>query len=179
MDNLIKVYDNVIGDDYCNKLIEKFEYNRQLHQNFDDRGMVFTQINIQKVGWLTDVKFFSNIFKQYFEKYKEDCGVTKQQMPTSCIQEPIRMKRYLANNHDEFQNHVDVNQKSNCTRFLVFFIYLDNNTKGKTIFPNLDVEIDCKRGSLLVFPPMWPWLHAGQKVVRKSKYIMQSYLHYV
>lgn len=179
MDNLIKVYDNVIGDDYCDKLIEKFKYNTQLHQNFDDRGMIFTQINIQKAGWLTDVKFLSNTFQQYFEKYKEDCGIIKQQMPVSYIIEPVRMKRYLANDYDEFKQHVDVNQKTNCTRFLVFFIYLDNNIKGKTIFPNLSREIDCKKGSLLIFPPMWPWLHAGQKAVRKSKYIMQSYLHYV
>ena len=179
MDNLIKVYDNVIGDDYCDKLIEKFEFNRQLHQNFDDRGMIFTQINIQKAGWLTDVKFLSNTFQQYFEKYKEDCGIIKQQMPVSYIIEPVRMKRYLANDYDEFKQHVDVNQKTNCTRFLVFFIYLDNNIKGKTIFPNLSREIDCKKGSLLIFPPMWPWLHAGQKAARKSKYIMQSYLHYV
>lgn len=179
MDNLIKVYDNVIGDDYCDKLIEKFKYNTQLHQNFDDRGMIFTQINIQKAGWLTDVKFLSNTFQQYFEKYKEDCGIIKQQMPMSYIIEPVRMKRYLANDYDEFKQHVDVNQKTNCTRFLVFFIYLDNNIKGKTIFPNLSREIDCKKGSLLIFPPMWPWLHAGQKAARKSKYIMQSYLHYV
>jgi hypothetical protein len=179
MDNLIKVYDNVIGDDYCDKLIEKFECNRQLHQNFDDRGMIFTQVNIQKVGWLTDVKFFSNIFQQYFEKYKEDCGIINQQMPMSYIIEPIRMKRYLPNNYDEFRQHVDVKGKLNCTRFLVFFIYLDNNTKGKTTFPNLGREIDCKKGSLLIFPPMWPWLHAGQKAIRKSKYIIQSYLHYV
>ena len=179
MDNLIKVYDNVIGDDYCDKLIEKFKYNTQLHQNFDDRGMIFTQINIQKAGWLTDVKFLSNTFQQYFEKYKEDCGIIKQQMPVSYIIEPVRMKRYLANDYDEFKQHVDVNQKTNCTRFLVFFIYLDNNIKGKTIFPNLSREIDCKKGSLLIFPPMWPWLHAGEKAARKSKYIMQSYLHYV
>ena len=179
MDNLIKVYDNVIGDDYCDKLIEKFKYNTQLHQNFDDRGMIFTQINIQKAGWLTDVKFLSNTFQQYFEKYKEDCGIIKQQMPMSYIIEPVRMKRYLANDYDEFKQHVDVNQKTNCTRFLVFFIYLDNNIKGKTIFPNLSREIDCKKGSLLIFPPMWPWVHAGQKAARKSKYIMQSYLHYV
>ena len=179
MDNLIKVYDNVIGDDYCDKLIEKFKYNTQLHQNFDDRGMIFTQINIQKAGWLTDVKFLSNTFQQYFEKYKEDCGIIKQQMPVSYIIEPVRMKRYLANDYDEFKQHVDVNQKTNCTRFLVFFIYLDNNIKGKTIFPNLSREIDCKKGSLLIFPPMWPWLHAGQKAIRKSKYIIQSYLHYV
>ena len=65
------------------------------------------------------------------------------------------MKRYLPNNYDEFRPHVDVNQKANCTRFLVMFLYLADNKKGKTIFPNLDIEIECKQGSLLMFPPMY------------------------
>ena len=176
MDNLIRVYENVISDTDCDKLIDRFESNKQLHQSFDDRGMVF---NIQQVGWLDYVNKFSKTFQDNFEQYKEDCKIIKQQIPLTYVLEPIRMKRYLSNDYDEFRQHVDVNQKANCTRFMVFFIYLDNNNKGKTIFPNLDIEIDCKKGSLLMFPPMWPWLHAGQKPVRKNKYIIQSYLHYV
>ena len=37
----------------------------------------------------------------------------------------------------------------------------------------------CKRGSALLFPPMWPWAHAGTKPINKPKYIVGSYLHYV
>jgi len=179
MDRLIKVYDNVIDKEYCNHLIDKFENNEALHQKFDDRGMIFTQINIQKVGWIHDVNLLKAIFTDHVEKYKNDCKVKEQQMPLTCVLEPIRMKRYLPNNYDEFKPHVDVNQKANCTRFLVMFLYLADNKKGKTIFPNLDMEIECKQGSLLIFPPMWPWLHAGQKPTKTPKYIMQSYLHYV
>ena len=49
MDNLIRVYDNVIDNEYCHELMDKFENNEQLHEKFDDRSMIFTQINIQKV----------------------------------------------------------------------------------------------------------------------------------
>ena len=179
MDNLIRVYDNVIDSEYCKKLIDRFESNKHLHQSFDDRGMVFTQINIQKEGWYDDVNILSKVFQDNVDRYKKDCKIEKQQMPMNYILEPIRMKRYLPNNYDEFKNHVDVHNKMNCTRFLVMFLYMADNKKGKTIFPNLDIEIECKQGSLLIFPPMWPWLHAGQKPSRVSKYIMQSYLHYV
>ena len=179
MDNLIRVYDNVIDSEYCKKLIDRFESNKQLHQSFDDRGMVFTQINIQKEGWYDDVNILSKVFQDNVDRYKKDCKIEKQQMPMNYILEPIRMKRYLPNNYDEFKNHVDVHSKMNCTRFLSMFVYMADNKKGKTIFPNLDIEIECKQGSLLMFPPMWPWLHAGQKPSRVSKYIMQSYLHYV
>ena len=178
MDNLIRVYDNVIDSEYCFELMDKFENNEQLHQKFDDRGMIFTQINIQKVGWIHDVNLLKAVFTDHVEKYKNDCKVKEQQMPLTCVLEPIRMKRYLPNNYDEFKPHVDVNQKANCTRFLVMFLYLADNKKGKTIFPNLDIEIECKQGSLLMFPPMWPWLHAGTKPIDKPKYIIGSYLHY-
>ena len=179
MNNLIKVYDNVIDKEYCNELISKFENNEQLHEKFDSEGMVFTQINIQKIGWVSDNNIIKKVFTANVEKYKNDYEISEQQMPLTCVLEPVRMKRYLPNNYDEFRPHVDVNQKANCTRFLVMFLYLADNKKGKTIFPNLDVEIECKQGSLLMFPPMWPWLHAGTKPINESKYIMQSYLHYV
>ena len=179
MNNLIKVYDNVIDKEYCNELISKFENNEQLHEKFDSEGIVFTQINIQKIGWVSDNNIIKKVFTANVEKYKNDYKISEQQMPLTCVLEPVRMKRYLPNNYDEFKPHVDVNQKANCTRFLVMFLYLADNKKGKTIFPNLDVEIECKQGSLLMFPPMWPWLHAGTKPINESKYIMQSYLHYV
>ena len=41
------------------------------------------------------------------------------------------MKRYLPNNYDEFRSHVDVTSRTNCTRFLVMFLYLANNKKWK------------------------------------------------
>ena len=62
---------------------------------------------------------------------------------------------------------------------LVFFIYLSDNEEGKTTFPQLDKYAECKKGSMLMFPPMWPWLHAGTKPINEPKYIMQTYLHYV
>ena len=34
------------------------------------------------------------------------------------------------------------------------------------------------KGSLLMFPPLWPWLHQGMKPINQPKYIVGSYLHY-
>ena len=93
--------------------------------------------------------------------------------------EDIRMKKYLPNDHDEFQAHVDVGDNRNCTRFLVFFVYLTDNEKGGTTFPKLKHSVECKKGSMLMFPPMWTHVHAGEKPKDKAKYMVGSYLHYV
>ena len=54
-----------------------------------------------------------------------------------------------------------------------------NNEGGMTTFPLINKGSPCKGGSLLMFPPLWPWLHAGTKPIDKPKYIIGSYLHYV
>jgi len=99
--------------------------------------------------------------------------------PNKYSLEGLRMKKYLPNDKDEFRPHVDVNNYENARRFLVFFLYLDDNVGGMTTFPLMNKGSPCKKGSLLMFPPMWPWLHAGQKPIDTPKYIVGSYLHYV
>ena len=89
------------------------------------------------------------------------------------------MKRYLPDGTDQFGDHVDVNSHESARRFLVFFLYLDDNEKGSTSFPQHDISSTCTKGSVLIFPPLWPWLHAGEKPINKPKYIIGSYLHYV
>ena len=83
--------------------------------------------------------------------------------------------------HFSFAGHVDVMDYDTARRFLVFFIYLTNNDKGQThIIPGGDMFVSsCKKGSMLIFPPMWPWLHRGDKPIETAKYIAGSYLHYV
>jgi|TARA_B100001250_G_scaffold51100_1_gene39921 hypothetical protein len=181
MDNLIKTYDDVIDKRTCKNLIDKFEQFQTQHEEFDVGGMCFTQLNMTKSSqmWSKEIEEFTNLFQSYLLTYLKDTGVTPQQMPSKYIWEPIRLKRYMPNDHDEFKPHVDVNSKQTSTRFLVFFVYLSDNEEGKTTFPQLDKYAECKKGSMLMFPPMWPWLHAGTKPINEPKYIMQTYLHYV
>jgi hypothetical protein len=93
--------------------------------------------------------------------------------------EPFKMKKYEANGIDEFGWHVDVNTTDSMRRWLAFFCYLSDNDEGHTSFPYQKVVTDCKKGTIVLFPPMWPWLHQGAKPVDKPKYFLGSYLHYV
>ena len=181
MIDLIKTYDDTLDAETCDNIVSKFEQFESQHESFDDRGMVFTQLNMGKAPqiWSKEIEQFTEVFTNGFTTYLKDTNVTPQQMPSKYIWEPIRLKRYMPNDHDEFRPHVDVNSKPTSTRFLVFFIYLSDNEEGKTTFPQLDTHANCQKGSMLMFPPMWPWLHAGTKPINEPKYIMQTYLHYV
>ena len=115
--------------------------------------------------------------------------ISKFQLPEKYAWEGLRIKKYEANKIDEFQNHVDVLDHDAARRFLTFFCYLDNNSGGATDFPvygwrgklhkKMLFHSPSKKGSVILFPPMWPWLHRGNRPKRKPKYIVQTYLHYV
>jgi len=180
MDNHIRVFNNVLEKETCEKLIEKFESLEDEHQSWPEDKPFFTQINFSKSdNWTDESHILLNLFTEYLGKYRNSCKIQKNQWPLNYTLEPIRMKRYFPNDKDEFPPHVDVDTSRNLSRFLAFFLYLTTNKQGDTLFTNIPFVSSCKQGSLLIFPPMWPWLHQGMKAVVKPKYIVGSYLHYV
>ena len=184
MNNYIQIYNNVIDDDYCDELREKFDRNPKQQEHIEQGPMSFSQLNLNlnsydKSYWQNDVAKLVKVFSQYLNQYKQDCDIRPEMWPDRTdIFEQIRIKKYLNNDKDEFGPHVDAITHESALRFLVFFIYLDDNEKGETAFPQLGVASPCKKGNLLMFPPLWPWLHAGLKPINKPKYIVGSYLHY-
>tara|TARA_B100001996_G_scaffold377285_1_gene359690 strand:+ start:2670 stop:3233 length:564 start_codon:yes stop_codon:yes gene_type:complete len=185
-ENYVKIYHNAVPDVFCDKLVEKYENNPQQYYHQDRKNearnwrMSFSQIHLQDHDiWKDDVKYLMDTYQMYIRQYREDCDIIDNMWPLKYSFETIRMKRYLPNNKDMFGNHVDVTDYKTARRFLVFFLYINDNEAGETSFSKLNFNASCKKGSLLMFPPLWPWLHAGEKPINKPKYIVGSYLHYV
>ena len=180
MENYIRRYDNVLSPELCDSLIERFENNPDQYEKHQQGEMSFTQIHLLKhKEWHDDAQSVVNNLHGCVELYKKECKVIGNMWPEKFNIEPLRMKRYLPDGTDQFGDHVDVNSHESARRFLVFFLYLDDNKRGSTSFPQHDMSSDCDKGSCLIFPPLWPWLHAGEKPIDKPKYILGSYLHYV
>jgi len=181
MKNFIQIYDDVIAPEFAKQLIAMFEENPQHHEEVMLEGhMSFTQVNLQNHHeWEPFSKALYEIFHSHVDKYMQDCGVTDKMFPQRFAFEQFRMKRYMPNDVDEFPDHVDVGSYDSARRFLVFFLYLDDNERGFTDFPQFNVRVVPKTGRMCMFPPMWTHLHAGVKPIKKPKYIIGSYLHYV
>ena len=102
-----------------------------------------------------------------------------KQWPEKYGFEQVRFKKYEDNDKDEFREHVDVTDYNSARRFLVFFLYLNNNDGGETTFPEYDIKIKPETGKVLMFPPLWTYKHTAEKPKNQPKYIVGSYLHYV
>ena len=192
MDRYIKVYDDVIDADSCNLLIGKFESAEEdqyevIRQAERDKAIAFTQINLaNSADWTSVQNGMLEVYQDYIFHYINDCNIQPKQWPTTYGYEAIRIKRYLDNDYDRFDPHVDVMNNETARRFLAFFVYLNNvDEGGETEFVQLTkpgthipLKIKAQQGRLLMFPPQWMYYHAGLKPVSNSKYLIHSYCHY-
>ena len=177
----IRTYDYALPENQCQSLIERFEVNQdqQKRTTYQDHRH-FTEININEhKNWENVVKGLYTTLRPFVGRYKIDCGIKEKQWPEKFGFEQIRFKKYLPNDQDEFKEHVDVGDYASARRFLVFFLYLNDNEGGETSFSDYDITVKPEPGKLLMFPPTWTYLHTGHKPIKQPKYIIGSYLHYI
>ena len=190
MDNLIRVYDDVVDEESCERMIKMFEDSKDTEPvklEDGDNSISFTQLTMSEhKEWASVQAGMLEMFQEYIGRYNIDVSLKPKQWPPTYGYEAIRMKRYFNNDYDRFDPHVDVLNHETSRRFLAFFIYMnDVEEGGETEFVNLykpgtyvPFKVEAKRGRLLMFPPLWPWYHAGRKPISNNKYIIHSYCHY-
>ena len=185
MDNMIRVYDDILDKEFCQRLIEKFEATDDKTVWNDYRKFSDTLLLENIEYWKDEIPVCLDAFTKIIEKYQADLpwpDEHKKLFPKEYILEGIKLKKYSPNDIDEFPWHVDVATAETGLRFLAFFIYLDDNDAGETEFienKTTTISVKCIGGRAIMFPPMFPWVHCGRKPVNKPKYLLQSYLHYV
>lgn len=192
--------EDALEDEVCDRLIEKFDKDtpNQVESGLGDESDQDTnqhlrqgkELNVSKFAqqkdgrsagiWKTEhknlVSHTANLVREYGTEKKVDFSM----LPSKFGFEEFRMKRYDNNDKDSFGPHVDVMTYESARRFLVCFYYLnDVEDGGETSFPHLDLKFSPKKGSALIFPPLWLYLHEGAKPISNPKYIIGTYLHYI
>jgi len=178
MDDFIRVYDNVLDQNICKTLIDLFDISAYKEIISNKGTPNFTQLNINKKN-PEHIKHLSQVTVGILNLYKKDLSQYTRWFPPRTFLEEFRLKKYHCNSGDRFDLHVDVEDHPSAKRYLAFLYYLnDDFTGGETEFPHYNKKIVPKQGSVMVFPPMWLFPHAGLKVNKGVKYIMSTYLHY-
>jgi len=184
LSDYVKCYDNMINDSLCNEIIESYKQSGTTYVNREQRP-TFHELNISKKFkakdplWEKPQKVLTETFIDVVNLYMEDLEIARD-FPVKYTFEEYRMKRYEANDYDQFKDHVDVQDYGSARRFVVMFLYLNDVLEGgETNFPKLDLAIKPKQGRILVFPANWQYRHAGLPAKSNDKYIIGSYLHYL
>jgi len=170
---MVRHYD-VFPESYCKELIKIFENSS--NQEFINNNYVpcFRQVNLNKEN-LEMVRQIIPYIRDIHTRYKDE---TKSYfLPDISALEEFRIKRYLPNGEERFDEHVDVTDHSSSRRSLAFLFYLNTND-GETVFSRQKLNIKPKCGRVAAFPPTWEYPHAGLPPTTINKYIMSTYIHY-
>lgn len=184
----ISVYHEVLPQNFCDALIQKFEKNEEHEQEqtiYVNRH--FMEVNITKwAHWKDQHDIMAGVVRDLVKRYQDEHKIIREsQWPKSFGYEQFRMKRYLPNGRDEFSFHTDVGSYTSARRFLSFLFYLNTVEEGgKTQFAYAPggtpfFTITPQRGKVLLFPPLWTYPHWGEKPISGPKYVISSYLHYL
>jgi len=187
LNDFVCEYSQSLESDVCARIIERFESDSEHQQQVFLAGhRSFTEINISVVPTWKDIHdLLVNKTIDMIPQYCKDLSLNLRQFPEQYGFEQIRLKRYRPQTDEEFQLHVDVGDHSSARRFLVCFWYLNTvDVGGETVFPDLSHDGSTRivkplQGTLLMFPPLWMFPHAGTKPISETKYIIGTYLHYV
>jgi hypothetical protein len=188
IDHYSREYENFLDKSYCKFLIEKFNEvwennNKKVKETSGCKGNCTAcycnrvDINFHS-EFQNDVQFiYSKIYEQ-LKIYKKDVGMQENQFPVDVAYEAIRIKRYPAGK-GEHKSHVDITDINNSHRVLSFSINLNDDFEGGDLsFDLTDMRVKPQTGKLFIFPPLWPWQHAGEKCFKKDKYFLGTYLIY-
>ena len=203
-DMYVKVYENVLSNSFCDHIIKKFEENPDFHELYTgtllDKKLAI-QGGIENLkGYLSRKQTTEMHFNGNKELKYEDIYVSQQlskylnkyAFELNLPQEPIellgnsdsgyQMQKYIKNDgryifhHDfsvEFKRRDEGNQIG--YRTLTFIFYLnDVEEGGETTFPEFKVKP--KKGSLLLFPATWNYVHSANIPKSNDKYIITGWM---
>lgn len=180
LENYIKVYENAISEDLCNRLILFINTKENLSRNFegDTDYYKFNEVILTEEMDSSLMDEVYTICERYKNQYLNECVL--RYSPKYYSYEFVRIKKYDNNNLDKFGKHVDCYDPTSGQRFLAFLFYLNNVDKGgeTEFFDTAKKIIKPKMGSLLIFPPTFLYPHIGHKPISSVKYIMSTYSHY-
>lgn len=182
--DLIRAYPGVLPAGRCQELVDGFEDRASQHLIHTGEEMRFAELNLTQ-HWEDAHDLAFTAVLPWFEQYSRDLAIGPTQWPEELAFEELRIKRYRPGGQDQFAPHVDVGSHASARRFLAALLYLnDVEEGGETEFlawgdDHVQRSWFPRAGTLLLFPPLWPWLHAGRPPLSGPKYILTTYLHYL
>ncbi len=191
----IKAYRGVFSPTLCDNLIKTYEKLWiEQEEYLKSISLCYNQDGVKKCGAcdcqrldIMQHKEFHEPFKlvisnvqNIINQYKKDVNLHRTQWPSKYGFEHLRIKRYLCDVDQQHDFHTDVTDIESAKRFLSIICYLNDEFEGgETIFPQFGLQVKPQKGTVLLFPCTWSYLHKGNPATDGyAKYILGSFLNY-
>jgi len=188
----IGVFPNALSDDFCDHLVKIFQKNWDNHyQGMVGSGVVIKETkNTRDFDLMQYADLYSDEIKtlteaandkidDYILKYKQfpnfDTPLYLFQQGTFYPNWQLQYYEKCEGHFQRYHTESEYNEFSNRI-FAVMFYLNDVEEGGETEFPYWDLKIKPKKGTFLVWPAPWPWVHCGHIPMSSDKYIVTTWL---
>lgn len=190
LEDYIVVLDGALPSAICDEVVRRFDVCPEVIEGKVglEQGMHVPdfrsclEMNVTKSAYFADIHNYLVAYIQSSVQRYRDCVKDKGVLPSRFGFEHLRIKKYRSGPgyKDQFREHVDVDSLASAKRFLACFYYLnDVEQGGETRFTHLNLDIQPRKGRVVMFPPLWLFLHSGEIPLSGDKYLLGSYLNYV
>lgn len=179
MDNFIRTYENMIEKEFCNELIDWFEFSSTkglLHNRASTDGLMRKDkqipIDANRPVW---AEYVYSKMAPCIQKYADDFPWLKglNLISSICIMqstEPMTGDGYHT-------WHCEKSNYNNSDRVLAWLLYLnDVEEGGETEFLYQGIRVAPKAGSLAVWPAGFTHVHRGNPPLKNKKYVISGWL---
>ena len=169
MYDYVMILDSVLSLSFCDELISKFESQDKnevdltIDEIFSEDCLDLYKLNLDLVDFYKD--------KCEFGVFPDKFGYAE-----------IKMKKYGLNHTVPSVWNTDVVDKESANRFLTIQVFLnDVEDGGQLAFldKEKDLNINARRGRIVVFPSMWLFPYKELPPISNSQYVLTTYCHYI
>lgn len=184
--DFIEIYENAFSNECCDATINFFELSKQKkpgHVLIDNKNTVVKEIkdstdiclDFRDRTEVTDsiFKCLNDYFYLYIQKY--DCVQTT--LNSLRPHGEFNIQRYYPG-QGYSKVHCEHSSK-NCITVFAWMIYLNSVEGGGTEFTNYNKVLECKKGSLVIWPAYWTHSHRGIISNKDTKYIATGWIDFL
>ena len=176
--NFVRGFENAMSRELCLSIIEWFESEPDVRTEEVNRPT-----RKDKQMWIPEnselYKPVQKIKHEMLEAYSEEFPYAYRGA-RQLVTPEIKVQRTNPMGGGFHNFHAEVSHWENCTRALVWTIYLNDIPKGEgeTEFLYDKIRVQPKEGMGCIFPAAWIYQHRGNPVHTHSKYIATGWYWY-
>ena len=184
--DFIGVYENMIPDDFCDEIIEQFDYHQTVNSMVYCEDEQFENSNAGRFDWAMDLSHMTprmnrmadRDLNQYLiegiDEYTHIFGHMKQ-VPLYTTTQKVQKTPAGGGYHVWHDENSGVAHE---TRSAVWMVYLNDDFEGgETEFLYYKRRIQPKKGTLLIWPAGLTHAHRGGLVLSGNKYVVTGWFH--
>lgn len=190
--SFIEIYDNLASDDYCDRMVAKWEHIKNGSSNNEMIGNIYVQDGIENFGAKNrkDFSLFfhtdsfetldlaqetNNYLNEAIQRY---CDVYPSFAMLNVLSRSIKVQKTPPKG-GFYSWHCEQKDGESVHRVLAWTIYLNDipEGEGETEFLELGMKLRPKKGTVCLFPASWTHTHRGNPVYTTDKYIATGWFY--